>query len=199
MLASLLRSTFGNRLTLYGIIILLVAGPLASPRTPHAAGDGLFGDLPLALTQPGFDLRDRLEILNLIHFYSHLADGLHTELFGKFFTEDARFSIIPFGVSDPSARQFIGRSRAEIVASMRPRHAAFRRDGIQRRHFLTNPIIWEQTDRSARVAVYLQLQSISQGGPPALVATGRYEGRAVKTLEGWRIAEWTIHSDQKLE
>jgi hypothetical protein len=69
---------------------------------------------------------------------------------------------------------------------------------VQRRHFLSNPIVWQQTATSARVAVYLQLMNTTQGGVATTVGTGRYEGRAVKTERGWRMAEWTIYSDQQI-
>ena len=174
---------------------------MASPTLADRASRGAdpFRDFPAALDQPRADLRDRLELLNLIGFYSHLADGLHTERFGHLFTESAVFSIVPRGASPDAAPQIIATGRHAIVESLRARHAGFRRDGIQRRHFLTNPIVWDQTDDSARIGVYLQLVTIRQGGPARVVGTGRYEGRAVKTLEGWRMAEWTIFSDQVLE
>ena len=151
------------------------------------------------MSQPGIDSRDRLAILNLIHFYSHLADGLQTDLFGHFFSENAVFAIVPYGADPDDPQWIMGKSRAEIVDSLRPRHAAFRGEKVQRRHFLTNPIIWEQTRESARVGVYLQLHSITRGGASELVGTGRYEGRAIKTPHGWRISEWTIYSDQTLD
>ena len=178
------------------LALLLLVGTSGESRAGELAEP--FESFPAALSQSGVDLQDRLELLNLIHFYSHLADGLYTDRFGEFFTKDAVFSVVPYGASVGAPAQILGKSRSAIVQSLRARHEAFRRDHIQRRHFLTNPIVWDQTDRSARVAVYLQLQSIAQGGPPSLVATGRYEGRAVKTLEGWRMAQWTIYSDQAL-
>lgn len=158
-----------------------------------------FGDFPAALDQPEANLRDRVEILNLIGFYSHLADGLHTERFGHFFTESAVFSIVPPDNPPEAPARVIAVGRRAIVDSLRARHAAFRRERIQRRHFLTNPIVWDQTADSARVGVYLQLSSIAQAGTAEVIGTGRYEGRAVKTPEGWRMAEWTIFSDQALE
>lgn len=187
-----------RRLIGCGALVILLTG-LHVPGAAAAQEEPPFDDFPQALSQPGIDIQDRLEILNLIHFYSHLADGLHTELFGEFFSEDAVFEIVPHGAKPGEPRQIMGKSRAAIVESLRTRHDTFRRENVQRRHFLTNPIVWDQTDKSARVAVYLQLHSIVNGGPPTLVATGRYEGRAVKSLHGWRMAEWTIYSDQRLE
>ncbi len=180
-----------------GVLGLLVASP--GPAEEAGRRSDPFANFPAVLDQPRADLRDRLELLNLIGFYSHLADGLHTELFGHFFAESAVFSIVPYGAAPGAKAQTIATGRAAIVESLRPRHAAFRRDGIQRRHFLTNPIVWDQTDDSARVGVSLQLVTIRQGGRAEIVGTGRYEGRAIKTLAGWRMAEWTIFSDQVLE
>jgi hypothetical protein len=158
-----------------------------------------FGDLGAALNPSGLNTEDRVAILNLVHAYSHFADGLHTERFGEFFTTDAVFEIVPYSTKGKNVRQRVGKGRAEIVAALAPRHMEFERDGIQRRHFLTNPVVWDQTEKQARVAVYLQLRSSRRGGPSELVATGRYEGLARKTLEGWRMAIWTIHSDQEIK
>jgi hypothetical protein len=178
------------------VCCLLVA---LCPSVPSSAAEESIPDPAAWLPREGIDLQDRAAILDLIHVYSHLADGLHTELFGQFFTEDAVFSVVGPGVQAKSAARILGRSRPAIVAALRPRHSAFRREKVQRRHFLTNPIVWDQTKESARVAVYLQLVSVEKGGPPKIIGTGRYEGRAVQTPEGWRMAEWTIHSDQILE
>jgi hypothetical protein len=191
------RAARAMRVLFHGALVLSL---LACVPAVHAAEEEApFANFPAALSQPGFDLRDRLEILNLMRFYSHLADGLHTEQFGEFFTENAIFKIVPYGHRPNTPLPIMGKTRAKIVAALKPRHDAFRRDSVQRRHFLTNPIVWDQTDKSARVAVYLQLHSTTDGGPPSIVATGRYVGLAVKVLEGWRIAEWTLHSDQSLE
>jgi 3-phenylpropionate/cinnamic acid dioxygenase small subunit len=183
----------------FALAAIVAASASAEPGGEPTRRSDPFSDFPAALDQPRADLRDRLEILNLIGFYSHLADGFHTERFGRFFTESAVFSIVPHAAPPAAAPQLIATGRAAIVDSLRARHAAFRRDGIQRRHFLTNPIVWDQTDDSARVGVYLQLVTSRKGGPARVVGTGRYEGRAVKTLEGWQMAEWTIFSDQVLE
>lgn len=168
---------------------------------PESSSSALspFEDLSSALDPDRFDVADRLELLNLLHFYSHLADGLHTDLFGEFFTEDAVMTVVSQGMSPDAKPAVVGAGRAAIVEALRPRHAAFRRDGIQRRHFLTNPIVWNQTRDSARVSVYLQLRTSERGGPSRIEGTGRYVGRARRTEQGWRISEWTIYSDQRLE
>lgn len=175
------------------LLLCLQLGATSAPKTSP------FGDLAQVFNPPNIESEDRLAILNLIHAYSHLADGLHTEEFAKFFTPDGIFEIVSYGDGGKSLRQRVGTGRSEIVAAMQPRHAEFRNKGIQRRHFLTNPVVWEQTDDRARVSVYLQLHSSERGGPSKLVATGRYEGVAIKTLEGWRMAEWTILSDQQIQ
>jgi len=163
--------------------------------TAHAE-EAPFGDLGAALGPSAVEAQDRLALLNLIGFYSHLADGLHTDLWGEFFTEDAVFTIAPFAVRGETSQRVEWKGRDEILTAIGPRHVSHRRNGIQRRHFLTNPIVWDQTERGARVAVYLQLLSTTDGSPAVLVGTGRYEGRAVKTEGAWRMAEWTIYSDQ---
>ncbi|MBW2497290.1 MAG: nuclear transport factor 2 family protein [Deltaproteobacteria bacterium] len=171
----------------------LLSGAAAS------AGEARVGDLEAALGPSQPDARDRAEILNLVALYSHLADGLETDLWGRFFTEDALFRIHPpTAHPDVAPDPIVWRGRAAIVAAIRPRHEAFRRRREQRRHFITNPIVWHQTEASARVAAYLQLVSSIDGGPARMIGTGRYEGRVIRTHAGWRMAEWTIHSDQQM-
>ncbi|MCA9502260.1 MAG: nuclear transport factor 2 family protein [Spirochaetaceae bacterium] len=184
-------------------MLTAVAGPArAETSAPPPSTAALQPTLPGASTIPtGREASDRLAILDLLHRYSHLADALETEAFGALFTPDARFTIV-FPESAPGlapAPQVMGSSRKEIVAALRDRHATFRAEGVQRRHFLTNPIVWDQTPSSARVAVYLQLRTSTRGGPSAIVGTGRYEGRVVETDSGWRIAEWTLFSDQRID
>ncbi len=169
--------------------------PSADQSDPFADFGKTLGSAPSGPTA----VSDRLAILNLIHFYSHVFDGLHTERFGEFFTEDATFLVVPAGAAPSSPPQTMGIGRKAIVATVSARHAMFREQGVQRRHFLTNPVVWDQSDSHARVAVYLQLRTSTRGGPSVIVGTGRYEGRAVKTAEGWRMAEWTIFSDQAIE
>jgi hypothetical protein len=190
-------STAGRRAPSILFILVLVAIFGASGAN-SAENDAPFGDIRLALGSPAGDVQDRIELLNLIHFYSHLADGLHTELFGQFFTEDAVFTIVPFATHAKPSAPIVWKGRSGILDAMRPRHDSFREEHVQRRHFLTNPIVWQQAARDARVAVYLQLMSSRDGGPSISIGTGRYEGRAIKTEDGWRMAEWTIYSDQAL-
>jgi hypothetical protein len=170
-------------------------GTMLSVPTVHAE-EGPFGDFGAALGPSAVEVQDRLALLNLIGSYSHLADGLHTAYWGEFFSEDAVFSIVPFAARGEPSERIEWKGREEILAAIGPRHRSHRRDGVQRRHFLTNPIVWDQTARAARVAVYLQLLSTTDGRPAVLVGTGRYEGRAVKTEGRWRMAEWTIYTDQ---
>lgn len=174
------------------LALLILAIPLSGIASDPA-------DIKATLSAEDFEVRDRLEILNLLQAYSHAADGLHTELFGEAFTEDAVFSIAPYIGGAEAPLQTMGRGRTAIVAALSDRHDAFRKAGTQRRHFLTNPIVWKQTETTAEVSVYLQLRASTQGSASKLVATGRYQGRVRKTAAGWRISEWTFFSDQALE
>lgn len=175
---------------------LLVLVILLSPQSGLASEAE---DILSTLTDQAFDVGDRLDILNLLQVYSHAADGLHTELFGQAFTEDAVFSVVAFGVDMATKPQALGRGREGIVKALAERHRAFSAAKIQRRHFLTNPIVWNQTESGAEVSVYLQLRSSQKGEPSKLIATGRYQGRVLKTSAGWRISEWTLFSDQALD
>jgi 3-phenylpropionate/cinnamic acid dioxygenase small subunit len=179
--------------------LALALGVAVAGGAAAAADDApAFGGVASEFDPSHTDATDRADLLNLIGFYSHLADGLDTELWAEFFTEDATFSIVPYAAAGAAPARTVWQGRAAIIAAMKPRHERFRRTGVQRRHFLSNPIVWQQTATSARVAVYLQLMSTTQGAAATSVGTGRYEGRAVKTERGWRMAEWTLYSDQKM-
>ena len=177
-------------------VLFALLFPLAIPQSGMASDAE---DIASVLSEQAFNVRDRLAILNLLHVYSHAADGLHTDLYGEMFTEDALFNIVPPEASAESQAQTMGRGRAAIVEGLAARHEAFRAAKTQRRHFLTNPIIWNQTEKSAEVSVYLQLRSTAIGEASALIATGRYQGRVQKTAAGWRIASWTIFTDQAFD
>ncbi|MEZ4289278.1 MAG: nuclear transport factor 2 family protein [Myxococcota bacterium] len=145
-------------------MLTAVAGPArAETSAPPPSTAALQPTLPGASTIPtGREASDRLAILDLLHRYSHLADALETEAFGALFTPDARFTIV-FPESAPGlapAPQVMGSSRKEIVAALRDRHAAFRAEGVQRRHFLTNsdrlgPDAIERTGRRRPAAAHV--------------------------------------------
>lgn len=144
------------------------------------------------------DAVQRAALLQLLALYAQLADARETDRWAMFFTEHGTFTIVPFSDGGAAPAEFVLRGRSAILDSLRAQHGSLRERGVQRRHLLTNPVVWELTRSSARLAVTLQLVESRAGSAPILVGTGRYDGRAVHSEEGWRMAEWTLHSDQAL-
>ncbi len=135
-------------------------------------------------------------IVQLLAAYAQYADARDPERFGALFTEDGIFRVRATPDGDASA--VLLRGRDAIVSMLGRQHAALRERGAQRRHLLTNPLVWDASVDQARVAVSLLLVETVDGGLPVLVGAGRYDGRLVRTVAGWRIAEWTLSSDQSL-
>ena len=147
-----------------------------------------------SLLDPGTGtLEDRVAILQLISLYSHLVDDFSQLLWGDLFTDDASFEI-RFARGEPESASVID-GRQSILDAILPRHAKFREHGIQRRHYLTNPVVADQGPDSARVMAYLMLISTSPDRGMEVVGTGRYDGLVVKTPAGWRIQKWYMTAD----
>ena len=136
---------------------------------------------------------DRAAILQLLALYSHLVDDFDVALWGALFTQDARFEI-GFGRSEPVATTGWD-GRDSILGVIAPRQESFRSRGIQRRHYLTNPVVWLVDDDSARVMVYLMLANIDPESGMQVEGTGRYDGIVVRTPAGWRIRHWRLRAD----
>lgn len=137
--------------------------------------------------------KDRLAILDLLSLYSHLYDDYETETWGLLFTDDATFEIAYVG-SGPESRS-VWKGRSEIVESLKPRRENFRKQGIARHHYLSNPLVYELSENSARVAAHLLLAAVSPDGQIEFETSGRYDGRVVKTPMGWRIQSWRFTPD----
>lgn len=146
------------------------------------------------LLEPGTgSVADRVAILQLLSLYAHLYDDFEIETWGTLFTEDATFDVAYTGGGPQSRLRWQGREG--IVEALSPRRAGYRAEGIQRRHYLTSPIVYQLTADSARVTAHLLLGSISLAGVFQPEGSGRYDGRVVKTPSGWRIKEWTFTPD----
>ncbi len=150
-------------------------------------------DLSSLLDAGTGSLEDRVAILQLISLYSHLVDDFSPVLWGDLFTDDARFEI-RFARGGPESASVMD-GRQSILDLILPRQARFREQGIQRRHYLTNPAVADQLADSARVMAYLMLVSSSPDRGMEVVGTGRYDGLVVKTPAGWRIQQWCMTAD----
>ena len=64
------------------------------------------------------------------------------------------------------------------------------------RHLITNNVVAVDGDRATQTCYLVILgQTMNEGGP-ALMATVRFEDVLVRTADGWRFAERTLHLDQ---
>ncbi|MFP6638965.1 MAG: nuclear transport factor 2 family protein [Myxococcota bacterium] len=136
---------------------------------------------------------DRIAILELLSLYAHLYDDYETETWGLLFADDATFEIAYVG-GGPENR-LIWRGRSEIVESLKSRREKFRDQGIGRHHYLSNPLVYELSGDSARVASHLLLAAVAPDGQIEFETSGRYDGRVIKTPGGWRIQSWRFTPD----
>ena len=136
---------------------------------------------------------DRLAALQVLSLYAHLYDDYETETWGSLFTEDATFEIA-YNKGGPKSRS-IWKGRKNILSKLGPRRAHFRAQGIGKRHYLANPLVYALSEKTARVSAYLLLTGVSQDGKVDLEGSGRYDGRLIKTEMGWQIQSWRFTPD----
>jgi hypothetical protein len=131
--------------------------------------------------QDGF-LRDRLEIMDLIHSYAHHADSGDMGAFIELFDDHAEIDIGMPGIHD----------KPTLAAAMnkRPRPAP----GVQTRHVMSNLVFREQAADRAGGALYFTLMSASSGTVTPLV-TGVYTFAVARGAAGWRIRRWRAAMD----
>lgn len=180
----------------------------ASPSEAEASFEAGSLDATRGLAAGTGEVADRGEILQLLSLYAHLFDEVGAEAWSELFVEDAIFEIA-FAEAEAEADAGAGKpvtpggsriasrwiGRAAILEVMGPRRAYFETKGVQRRHYLSNPVVYDLEAESARVAVYLMLVSIDAEGTLEIVGTGRYKGRVVKSPGGWRIEHWRLEAD----
>ncbi|MAI78241.1 MAG: hypothetical protein CL917_04815 [Deltaproteobacteria bacterium] len=187
--------------------------PFSSPFDVPRRGVWLFIGLLVLSTTPtsaqGLELRpihgsallesgnmgssNRNQILQLLSLYAHLYDDYETETWAKLFTKEATFEIAYTEGDTHSQIRMAGRK--QILDTLQPRRERFRAEGIHRRHHLSNLLVYEHTADSARVAAYLLLTRTGPDGEVVSETTGRYDGRVVKTQDGWRIQAWRFTPD----
>ncbi|MGE0386858.1 MAG: nuclear transport factor 2 family protein [Gammaproteobacteria bacterium] len=140
---------------------LLAAAPsrpaLAPPRPP----------LPL-------DIRDRLDIADLLAFYGHLFDRYWGDRLDEIFTADAVFDPSSIGGSTLDGLEAI-RRRLFTIDDAHPRDT-------RRAHHGSNVTILDATPDSALV-----LSKYVVRHPTAAIAFGEYEDDLARTPRGWRI------------
>lgn len=129
-------------------------------------------------------VRDRMDIVNLIHSYAHHADNGDTAAFADLFLDDAVIDIGFPGITD----------RASLKRMLEQRPAG---GGPKTRHVMTNMVFHEQTGASASGALYFTLMSTDAGKLTPMV-TGQYTFTAAQPRGEWRISNWKAEMDASL-
>jgi hypothetical protein len=115
------------------------------------------------------ELRDRDELTDLAARLGRWLDGKHFDDPRAVFTEDAEVTT-PGGTS---------RGADALAAQARRNHA------VPTQHFVTGPLVEIDGDR-AEIGADLLVVFAHEGGPR--VVGERYDLRAARTPDGWRIA-----------
>src|SRR5262245_16606695 len=129
-------------------------------------------------------VRDRMEIINLIHSYAHHADSGNHQGFAALFQEDARIDVGFPNVTD----------KASLLSAMKQRPAA---PGPKTRHVMTNIVFNSQTDGEAKGALYFTLMSTDANRLTPAV-TGEYTITVARASGNWRIKNWKAEMDGKV-
>jgi len=118
--------------------------------------------------------------------YALAFDQGETERYALVFAEDAELVAGPTTLS----------GRAAIVEMMSGRIAFRRGESQQTRHVITNILVEEETESTARVRAYFSLPVTTGGSSLAVERTGWYLSDFARTGDGWRIVRHEMHGDQ---
>jgi 3-phenylpropionate/cinnamic acid dioxygenase small subunit len=130
-------------------------------------------------------LSTRTEIAELIARYAWSYDDEDSDALAGCFTEDAEFD---YGTE-------LLRGRDAICARLNGNRAAAHERGEQPRHVMTNVVVDEAGDGTARVRSYLSFTVTSANGP-ALLLTATYDDLVVHDGGEWRFQRRAVHRDQ---
>jgi ketosteroid isomerase-like protein len=129
------------------------------------------------------ELRDRLEITDLIHAYCFHFDLNEPEVVAALFTNDA---VVDYG---PEVPPIVG---AEAIASTIA--VGLERTFAATSHHVSNIRIDFDDEDDARAVAYLYAWHRYRDGSPDGELWGRYLHRFVRTDRGWRIAELLLQA-----
>ena len=121
------------------------------------------------------EVYDRSRISELFEAYARHIDALELEALAEVFTPDCRVSYGEVELEGLDA--LLGFLRKTM-----PRFAATS-------HHITNLQVRRPASDEARVESYIQAWHRYRAERPDLIMHGRYSSRAVRTPDGWRIAE----------
>jgi len=137
------------------------------------------------------DIIARMQIREVIDKYAVYLDSGDFQNLPSVFSEDATYNIIP----DPGILPLPLTGRKTICAALEDRYHEVQKTA-QRRHLMTNVVIDDLTETSARSRTFLTVLSIPKSGKPAeLRGTGIYVDGFVRIDNRWMISERVLHVD----
>ena len=138
----------------------------------------------------GFDVADRLAIINLFGAYAYTYDQNQLEDFRALFTESPELGL---RVHDGAT---LTQGIDTVMELLALRKGEFSAQNNQRRHALNSFWFDSQGAEEATGRCYFQVFAIQDGGPPAPDLTGCYEFTAAKQDGVWRFSRWFLEIDQ---
>lgn len=143
-----------------------------------------------AVGSVGFDVGDRLAIINLFGAYAYTYDENRLDEFRTLFTDSPELVLVHEG--HPLSADI-----DTVMGLLAARKASFKAENNQRRHALNSFWFDSQSATEATGRCYFQVFAIKDGGPPAPDLTGCYEFTAVKQDGAWRFGRWVVAIDQR--
>ena len=142
------------------------------------------------------DVTDRLDIINLIHLYSHYWDENQFDDWLDLFTPDATVEL-------PLGTKLEGRAGIRKLPEQHGQRLAAYQDAgglsLQIRHLMTNVAVTDQTGTTAEVRAYALMPIAYDGKDLEFTTTVSYQGRMIKKDGAWRISYWSFTFDRPLE
>jgi hypothetical protein len=137
------------------------------------------------------ELLARMRIAELVDRYGVYIDAGEFDDLERLFSEDAVFDITP----DPGIVPVPIHGSRRIRDALEQRYAVVSREA-QRRHLMTNLVIDELTDSTARSRVFLTVLSVPKvGGGVEVRGTGVYNDRFERRDGRWVFAERKLTVD----
>ena len=131
------------------------------------------------MSEPG---AERAGVEDVINRYAQSIDANDLSGIASCLTEDAVLSMAAAG------RVSVRQGRAAIIATFRASFAARTSSSPPRRHFITNTVLVECSESSARARSYVAVLRVTDG-QVVVSTTGRYTDRLVRVGDAWLIAE----------
>ncbi len=131
-----------------------------------------------------------LSILDAIARYAHAADGMRANAWSELFAEDGCLVLYSPHDDEPNA---IFEGRATIRSYVEQQLA--RQGGLRTRHIQSNTTFLALEDGHAETLTEFMILLKAPDADPAIVASGVYEDRWLRTPGGWQITRRIVRAD----